>query len=269
MLEVDRILDTTEIFPVVHPHQAALVINKWQEPCIGIISKLLNYVRDDVPYGIYFLESPDPALEESAHYYSFVKYSIDLGTIHNRLHIGYYERPSELWKDIGMVFKNCQAYFTNRTGDTRIMGDTLRQIAIHLYKQWHSAQDPNAVPAPGRYTLRWVTLVPDVDILDESFLNYDLEAEEFTEIEEEEDKALNEQHLTLEELQAVADATDVDKLYLVKWRNSSYSDSTWEPESVINDPSKIANFMKFNRSLDTQSRKDMTNLTNNFYRVIN
>ena len=123
---MDRILDTTEIFPVVHPQQAALVNNKWQEKCIGIISKLLNYVRDDVPYGILFLESPDPTAEESFHYYSIVKYPIDLGTIHNRLHIGYYERPSELWKDVGMVFKNCQAYYTNRESDFRIIGDTLR-----------------------------------------------------------------------------------------------------------------------------------------------
>jgi len=52
----------------------------------------------------------------------------------------------------------------------------------------------------GRYTLRWVSLVPGYDILDENFLLYDLESEEFTEIEEEEDFTLNDQHLTAEEL---------------------------------------------------------------------
>ena len=129
--------------------------------------------------------------------------------------------------------------------------------------------DPPAVSIAGRYSLRWVSLVPGVDILDENFLLYDLEMEEFTEMEEEEDTTLNEQHLTAEELQEIADHTEIDKLYLVKWRNMSYNDATWEPESIINNPGMIANFMKFNRSLDTHARKDMTNLTNNFYRVIN
>ena len=137
-LEVDRILNTTEIFPVVHPHQAALVNNKWQEKCINIISKLLNYVKSDVAYGVYFLEPLDPADEGNAHYFKSVKYPIDLGTIHNRLFIGYYERPIDFWKDLGSVFKNCQAVYTNRVGDIRIIGDTLRQIAIFLYKNWHA-----------------------------------------------------------------------------------------------------------------------------------
>ena len=32
---------------------------------------------------------------------------------------------------------------------------------------------------------------------------------------------------------------EVDKLYMVKWKNLSYSEATWEQESVIGYPEKI------------------------------
>jgi hypothetical protein len=100
-------LDTTEIFPVVHPHQAAVIINKWQDGCVQIVSKLINFVKDDTAYGVYFLEPVDQDIPENGSYFQVVKYPMDLGTIHNRLFISYYERPVEFWKDMGFVFKNC------------------------------------------------------------------------------------------------------------------------------------------------------------------
>ena len=42
----------------------------------------------------------------------------------------------------------------------------------------------------------------------------------------------------------------MDKLFLVKWANLSYSDNTWEKESVIRLPSKIQDFRIFNKALD-------------------
>jgi hypothetical protein len=33
---------------------------------------------------------------------------------------------------------------------------------------------------------------------------------------------------------------EVDRLYMVKWKNLSYSEATWELESVISCPDKIA-----------------------------
>ena len=47
-------------------------------------------------------------------------------------------------------------------------------------------------------------------------------------------------------------------LYLVKWGNLSYLDSTWEPASVIRKQdqtkAKIKDFERFNRSLDNNAR---------------
>jgi hypothetical protein len=55
---------------------------------------------------------------------------------------------------------------------------------------------------------------------------------------------------------------DVDKVYLVKWKNLSYTQATWELESSIasaNGHNKIADFRSFNRALDKEARMSMLN----------
>lgn len=53
-------------------------------------------------------------------------------------------------------------------------------------------------------------------------------------------------------------AQKVDPIYLVKWQNLSYLDTTWEYASTIREhdetESKIKDFERFNRSLDNNSR---------------
>ena len=48
---------------------------------------------------------------------------------------------------------------------------------------------------------------------------------------------------------------ELDPLYLVKWRNLSYCDLTWESYSTISHYEKLLkDFERFNRSLDNGSR---------------
>lgn len=51
--------------------------------------------------------------------------------------------------------------------------------------------------------------------------------------------------------------TEVDRLYLVKWKNLSYLEATWEKESNIACPAKLMEFRQFNRSLDKDTRSLM------------
>lgn len=51
---------------------------------------------------------------------------------------------------------------------------------------------------------------------------------------------------------------DADMLYLVKWKNLSYLESTWEHESLIANPAKTNDFKMFNRALDKESRTILT-----------
>lgn len=54
----------------------------------------------------------------------------------------------------------------------------------------------------------------------------------------------------------------VDLIYLVKWQNLSYAETTWECASRIRNmdftDTKLKDFDRFNRSLDHNSRQKMT-----------
>lgn len=71
--EVDRVLSCTEIFPIVHPKKGSEMKGKWAESLTKVMSHLLNFSRNQVHYGVYFLES---------------KAILDFGTINNRLYLG-------------------------------------------------------------------------------------------------------------------------------------------------------------------------------------
>lgn len=61
---------------------------------------------------------------------------------------------------------------------------------------------------------------------------------------------MNEQHISREELEKLTLTGEADKLFLVKWKNLSYTDITWEAESDLKNPSKIADYYRFNKAID-------------------
>ena len=63
---------------------------------------------------------------------------MDLGTVLNRLYLEYYRGYTHFWTELGLVFKNCRRFNTNEESDIRVLGDTLREAAILLYKDWHT-----------------------------------------------------------------------------------------------------------------------------------
>lgn len=54
-LEIDRIIFTTELFPIIHPKKANEIKNKWNEYLTIVISKLLNFYISKIKYGVYFM----------------------------------------------------------------------------------------------------------------------------------------------------------------------------------------------------------------------
>ncbi len=51
----------------------------------------------------------------------------------------------------------------------------------------------------------------------------------------------------------------IDPLHLMKWKNLSYLDSTWEPFSMFKkEEDKFRDFERFNRSLDNNQRQKMS-----------
>jgi len=58
---------------------------------------------------------------------------MDLGTIANKIYLDCYRGIGEIWNDIGLVFRNCRKFNVDGKEEIRIIGDTLREVAIYLY----------------------------------------------------------------------------------------------------------------------------------------
>lgn len=59
-VEVERVLSTTHIFPVIHPRQAKQIRGKWQDDCLKVVSVLVNFRKNNVSLGLAFGEQLDP-----------------------------------------------------------------------------------------------------------------------------------------------------------------------------------------------------------------
>ena len=55
-----------------------------------------------------------------------IKAPMDLSSILNKLYMGKYLKAEDFWRDLGMVFKNSQAYYNDDSSDIRVCADTLR-----------------------------------------------------------------------------------------------------------------------------------------------
>lgn len=127
-MEVDRILATTEMFPVIHPKKGAELKNKWCENFAMVISKLVNFVKNEVKYGIFFMEPVNPEKEGCPNYRKVIGTPMDLGTINNRIYLGYYKDHETFWSDLGLVFRNCRRFNAETNCDIRLLCDTLREV---------------------------------------------------------------------------------------------------------------------------------------------
>ncbi|CAD8164733.1 unnamed protein product [Paramecium pentaurelia] len=125
--EVDRVLSCTEIFPIVHPKKGSEMKGKWAESLTKVMSHLLNFTRDQIHYGIYFLES---------------KTILDFGTINNRLYLGYYKNYNDFWYELGSVYNTAAEEWQDGTEMNRIT-NTLTECAIVLYNYWYNEAKQN------------------------------------------------------------------------------------------------------------------------------
>lgn len=152
-LEVDRLLYTTDMFPHLHPKKALEMKTKWSESLLRVMQHLLNYTKNDVRYGVFFMEPVN-----NANYKKTISSPIDLGTITNRLYLDCYPDAQSLWVDVGRVFTNCRLFNTNSKEEIRIIGDTLREVAIELYRKWHRWQEEKHSRLKDNYEKRGETM---------------------------------------------------------------------------------------------------------------
>lgn len=102
-----------------------------------VCSKLLNFTRSKIHYGVLFSTPVNPDTDNCPEYFNIVKQPMDLGTILNKIYLDIYKNSKDFWIDIGLVWKNCLKFNTEENSDLRVLGLTLRECSIFLYDQWY------------------------------------------------------------------------------------------------------------------------------------
>ena len=102
-----------------------------------VCSKLLNFTKNSIHYGVLFSEPVDPVRDNCPEYLKIITSPMDLGTVLNKISLDTYKTYEEFWKDIGLVFKNCLRFNKDEASDLHILGLTLKECALFLYDQWY------------------------------------------------------------------------------------------------------------------------------------
>lgn len=64
-------VNCTEMFGVIHSKKANEMKGKWCELATVVVSKLLNFYKDDICYGTFFMEPVDPERDNAPSYKYF------------------------------------------------------------------------------------------------------------------------------------------------------------------------------------------------------
>ena len=75
-----------------------------------VCSKLLNFTRNGIFYGVSFCEPVNPERDGCVDYPKVVNHPMDLGTVMNKIYLDLYKTARDFWNDIGLVWKNCLKY---------------------------------------------------------------------------------------------------------------------------------------------------------------
>ena len=132
-IQIERILFTTNLFPVVHPRQMKQTKGTWYEDLQHVMLVLMNFRKDTHALGLYCLDiNFDPKLDTTR------KENPDFLLILNRCYNRIYKNPIDFWKELGNLLKNFRR--ENMKGGAFMfqIWNHLRELSYFLYKEWHS-----------------------------------------------------------------------------------------------------------------------------------
>lgn len=130
---VDRILDCSDIFSLIHPKRASDIRGKWGEGLIKVIRALACFQINDTFYGTFYFE-----LGSLYQMFSEFSEAIDFSVINNRIHLDYYHKPMDFWKDLENVYNTVDRLrdYLNEKSDLHELNDRMKQLTARLYVDW-------------------------------------------------------------------------------------------------------------------------------------
>jgi chromodomain-helicase-DNA-binding protein 7 len=131
-LNVDRIINCSEMFPIIHPKKASQIKNQWTEILLEITRHLVNFENQKVFYGIHLLN-----LCEIYPEFPEIQNFVDFSVIINRIYLDDYKTPSCFWKDVLQIFDNFEIINgRQKNNDRAIIIYRLREAAKSCFRNW-------------------------------------------------------------------------------------------------------------------------------------
>lgn len=137
-LQVERVIDCSEIFPVIHTKKAA-DITGWTRQLMKAVSYLINFQIDKVMYGVHFLN-----YSQNYQHFPEITNNIDFSTLLNRVYLDFYKRPLDMWRDLLAFFDIIDIINKKRNNDTAILIARLKEVAKELFAQWSNWMEKEA-----------------------------------------------------------------------------------------------------------------------------
>ena len=96
----DRIINSTDVFAAIHHKKGNQIAGTWQESLVLICSKILNFEKEEFPYGTMLIDEITSIKEEKSKSIFYIE------VIMNRLYFGLYEEQATFWKNLGQALNH-------------------------------------------------------------------------------------------------------------------------------------------------------------------
>jgi hypothetical protein len=130
--EVDWILDSSELFPVLHPKKSSQMINTPQYWMIQVMKFLINFKYKDINYGVPFLY-----LNNLVQNWDEFQYKLDFSIVLNWVYLEHYKEWHYFWRDLLKVldiYNQLNKFQENE--DQSVLLYRMKQLIIFSYQQW-------------------------------------------------------------------------------------------------------------------------------------
>lgn len=129
---VDRVLDCSEVFTLIHPKKAGEIKGKWSEGLVRVLRSLVNFQTDRVYYGVFYrTRGAAEAVRRSSG-------PLDFSVLTNKVYLDCYTTPEKFWDDLEGVYKSvdklCQ--YLDEKSDVFELNERMRQLTAKLYGEW-------------------------------------------------------------------------------------------------------------------------------------
>lgn len=161
---VDRILDCSEIFVLIHPKKASDLRSKWNDGLVRVMRALVNFNHQNIFYGVFYIQ-----LMDVVKHYPELAEAVDFSVLLNRIYLDSYPTPDKFWEDLEAVFRAVDrlCLYIDEKSDLSELNERMKQLTAVLYSEWLDMVNSEAVVFSAKVTDR--SFVDDLEAVKNGF----------------------------------------------------------------------------------------------------